>query len=60
MTFFQDIYDKLFSQKPLKNGIISQEPLKRKAKEKEKFQSWFASREHKALLDDIHRSSYKA
>jgi hypothetical protein len=56
MTFFDSIYDKLFSRTASTNEVLSHQALKRTEVEKVNFSKWLQSGQSSNLLEAIHRA----
>ncbi len=54
MTFFDKIYNKLFSDR--KNQLLSHHTLNKSDKEMAQFEKWLAEEKHKELMHNIHHA----
>ncbi len=59
MTFFDEVFSKLFGKKEAPAAPVIHEPLVRSASQSEKYADWVASEEHVSMVDDLNNAYHK-
>ncbi len=59
MTFFDEVFSKLFGKKEVPAAPVIHEPLVRSASQSEKYADWVAREEHVGMVDDLNNAYHK-
>lgn len=59
MTFFDEVFSKLFGKKEAPAAPVIHEPLVRSASQSEKYADWVAREEHVSMVDDLNNAYHK-
>lgn len=59
MTFFDEVFSKLFGKKEAPTAPVIHEPLARTSQQSEKYAAWVARDAHMSLIDDLNSAYHK-